>query len=605
MFAAILLVLNFVFPTNIANYTIDVKLEPKTKILEGSQTLTWINTSPYPTKELHFHMYLNAFRDEKTTFMRGSGGQLRSDKMDKSAKNNFGSVKISKILLNGQHDLSHKMEFIQPDDLNRNDETVLKISLPQAVKSGETISLDIDFVSKLPKIFARTGWAENDYFFVGQWFPKIGVLEKDGTWNCHQFHANTEFYSNFGRYKVNITVPQSFVIGATGSKKNETQLKGGLKKLSYEIENVHDFAWTSSPHYTEYTEEYKGIVLTTLMQPEHKYLRNRYFSAAKNSIDFMQKHIGKYPYKTLTMIDPSYSGSGSGGMEYPTLITCGAVWGIGKWMKYQELVTIHEFVHQYFQGMLASNEFENAWLDEGFTQYLEGRIMDKYYPSGAVVNLFGFTVNDAASSRDSYVSMSNPHIAPIRTDAWKYPKGVYGTLTYTKPATVLKTLENLLGQKVMDEILATYFARFQFKHPTPQDFFDVANEIAAKRTAYPNLNWFFSQTILEAKVSDYAVQNLKNEDGKASFQLLNLQNMKIPVDVLVTFSDGKTQTIKWNGESKKISYKKEITSVYIDPDRKNWLDINLMNNSVSIEPQHKIAFKYASKVLFWIQNLLS
>lgn len=536
--------------------------------------------------------------------MKGSGGSLRNDKADTTQPINFGFINISKVILDGQHDLTSKMKYIQPDNMNIHDQTVLKINLPRKIQPGETVRISMDFTSKLPKIFARTGWAADNYFFVGQWFPKIGVLEKDGSWNCHQFHADTEFYSDFGKYNVNISVPKTFVVAATGSKINEVNLKNNQKTLTFEAENVHDFAWTASPHYVEYTETYKGIELKAFMQPEQKHLNFRYFESVRNAIDYMEKHVGRYPHKTLSMIDPSFDGSGSGGMEYPTLITCGANWGFGKWLKYQELVTIHEFVHQYFQGMVATNEFENSWMDEGFTQYLEGRIMDKYYPNGSMFNFFGFSVNDVALSRDGYAAMQNPAITPIRVNAWMYPKGTYGIMSYYKPAIVLRTLQNLVGEKTMDLILKTYFERYKFKHPLPEDFFDVANEVVAIHGKFENLDWFFEQTILTAKVCDYEVINLSNNGEKGSFGLRNLKNMYLPVDVLVTFADKSTKVIRWDGKSKNVAFNQEITSVYIDPERKNLLDVNLLNNSVSIDPPRSLAMKYAAKIMFWMQNTL-
>jgi hypothetical protein len=592
------------FSQKVANYSISVSLNPETKVLKGKQVLTWTNTTAHAVDDLHFHTYLNAFKDVNSTFMKGSEGSLRDDKADTSKSLNFGNIKISRIILNDRWDLSSSMKYIQPDNANIHDQTVLKVDLPRKVLPGETIRLSMDFTSKLPKIFARTGWAADNYFFVGQWFPKIGVLEKNGLWNCHQFHADTEFYSDFGDYDVRITLPKDFVLAATGSKTSEVQLKNKRKTVNYIAENVHDFAWTASPHYIEYTENYKGIALKAFMQPENKHLNHRYFESVKNAIDYMEAHVGKYPYKTLSIIDPSFDGSGSGGMEYPTLITCGANWGLGKWLKYQELVTIHEFVHQYFQGMVATNEFENSWMDEGFTQYMETRIMDKYYPNGSIFNFFGFSVNDLALARDGYVSMQNPAITPIKENAWAYPKGTYGIMSYYKPATVLRTLQNILGEKTMDIVLKTYFERFKFKHPVPQDFFDVANEVASKHTTFADLNWFFDQTILTAKVCDYQAKNLVNNEGQGTFQLRNLKNMYLPVDVLVTFVDKSTVILKWDGKNRNVSYKKEIVSVYIDPDKKNLMDINMLNNSLSVKPPRTFALKYAAKIMFWMQNVL-
>lgn len=603
----LLIILFFIFSVaskaqNTADYAIDVQLNPISKTLLGKVQLLWTNNSGSATSELQFHMYLNAFKDLNSTFMKESGGQLRNDSFDKKDKDNFGNIKIKEFKVNGQTLPAEKLKYIQPDNKNINDQTVLQVLGIPTVKNGQSLKIDIAYTAKLPRIFARTGWAKNDYFFVGQWFPKIGVLEKGGKWNCHQFHADTEFYSDFGKYQVNITLPKRFVVAGTGEKLSETNLKNNLKRLSFSVENVHDFAWTASPYFKEMRTSHKGIELMAFMQPENVYLSDRYFESAKNSIDYMETHVGKYPHKILSMIDPSYDGGGSGGMEYPTLITCGANWGIGKWMKMQEVVTVHEFAHQYFQGILASNEFENSWMDEGFTQYMEGRIMDEYY-GGAMIDIFGAKFRDFAFSRLNYVSMDNPGIVAMRTDAWKYPKGTYPIMSYTKPATVLKTLENLLGEKVMDKILKSYFEKFRFKHPTPQDFFDVANEVAARESKYKNLDWFFKQTILQSNVCDYAVENLKNENGKSSFRLVNLKNMEIPVEVKVVFEDGKEQTFTWGGNSKTISYEKEVQEVNIDPENKNLMDINLVNNSASNEKNYALSFKYASKMVFWLQNL--
>ncbi len=165
-------------------------------------------------------------------------------------------------------------------------------------------------------------------------------------------------------------------------------------------------------------------------------------------------------------------------------------------------------------------------------------------------------------------------------------------------------MQNLTGTDTMDEILKTYYQRFKFSHPTPQDFFDTANEIVAKGNKYPDLDWFFKQTILEAKVCDYTVKNLRNAKGKGSFELRNLKDMEIPVNVLVTYMDTTTEIIKWRGKSQNFSRNKEIYAVQIDPENKNWLDLNLINNSVAVQPQQTWALKYAAKIMFWIQNSL-
>lgn len=600
---------NVIKSSRIANYDIKVSLEPTSKTLRGSQTLIWTNKTSKPTSSLQFHLYLNAFKDENSTFFKESGGKLRGDKMDTTKLRNFGNIYLSTLKIRNGENLYPKIKFIQPDDLNIYDKTVIEVKLAKPVRPGETIVLDMDFRAKLPKIFARTGWADNDYFFVGQWFPKIGVLEENGLWNCHQFHANTEFFADFGNYKVDITLPKNFVVAGTGEKKSETVLKNNLKKLSFEATDVHDFAWTASPHFKYLEQSHKGIKIMAYMQPEHFYMADRYFESAINAIDYMEKKVGKYPHSTLSLIDPTLSGSGSGGMEYPTLITCGSYWGAGRWARFQEVVTIHEFVHQYFQGMVASNEFENSWMDEGFTQYYEGRIMDQYY-GGNQANIFGFTINDMASSRASYVMMDNPKITEIRRDAWTYPGGTYGVMTYQKTATWLKTLEGLVGSKNMDAIMQTYFARFKFKHPKPQDFIDIANEVAAKNTKYKSLDWFFEQVLFKAPDCDYSVTDLVNAPRKISpfgtFTVNRMGEMIMPTQIKVVFEDKKFLLVNWDGTDryKKYKYNKRIKYVQLDPEYINWMDLNIINNSVSAKEPTKAAAKYSTKILFWVQRLM-
>jgi Peptidase family M1 domain len=529
--------------------------------------------------------------------------------MDTTKLRNFGNIYLSTLKIRNGENLYPKIKFVQTDDFNVYDKTVVQVKLSKAINPGETIVLDMDFRAKLPKIFARTGWADNDYFFVGQWFPKIGVLEENGQWNCHQFHANTEFFADFGNYNVQITLPKNYTLAGSGEKKAEINHKNNTKTVRFEATDVHDFAWTASPHYKYLEENYKGIKIMAYMQPEHFSMASRYFESAKKSIDYMQKNVGKYPHSTLSLIDPPLAGSGSGGMEYPTLITCGSYWGVGSWGKFQEVVTIHEFVHQYFQGMVASNEFENSWMDEGFTQYYEGRIMQQYY-NGQQANLFGFALNDLASSRASYVMMDNPKISEIRRNAWSYPGGSYGVLTYQKTATWLKTMEGLVGTKTMDNIMQTYFARYKFKHPTPQDFIDVANEMAAKYSKFKNLDWFFKQVLFEAPDCDYAVADLINAPRKqtpfGSFTASRLGEMTMPTQIKVVFDDKKFVILNWSGAEryKKFRFNKRIKYVQLDPNYINWMDLNMINNSAAAKQPTKAAAKYSTKMLFWVQRVL-
>src|SRR5262249_27421738 len=211
----------------VVDYTIAVSLNPEAKTLDGTERLIWRNPSGNAIPELRFHLYLNAFKNNRTTFMRESGGQLRSDEAG-TRPGDWGWIDVSSLKASGV-ELRSAARFVQPDGNDPGDETVLAVPLPTPVPAHGEIALDIAFHAKLPRIFARTGFVR-DYFLVGQWFPKIGVYEpagmrgrKTGGWNCHAFHANSEFYADYGSFDVRMTVPSRFVVGATGKRVSENR----------------------------------------------------------------------------------------------------------------------------------------------------------------------------------------------------------------------------------------------------------------------------------------------------------------------------------------------------------------------------------------------
>jgi hypothetical protein len=628
----------------IADYNITAKLNAGEKIIEGREILRWKNSSPDLITELQFHLYLNAFKNTGSTFMKESGGQLRGIKLDKNEEKYWGYIDLISVKRSEGSDLTDKIKYIQPDDANRDDQTVAAVQLDKPLRPGEEISLEIKFRSKLPKIFARTGFA-GDYFLAGQWFPKIGVYEypgiryaEKGGWNCHQFHANSEFYADFAVYDVSINVPDKFIVGAVGVLQSKTKNGDGTATYHYRAEDVVDFAWTASPVFKVVADQWKDVKIKLMMQPEHFAQADRHIRAVKYALDFFDNRLGKYPYATITIVDPPLNGFGSAGMEYPSFITAGTLWGMPDGVKIPEIVTVHEFGHNYFMGILASNEFEEAFLDEGFNQYFETRIMDKAFgnKTGAV-NLFGFKSGDFELTRNGYTGMTNPEIAEIYRKSWEYPHGGYGNLTYQKTAVMLKTLEGLVGPAVMDEIMKSYFERWKFRHPCVKDFIAVVNEIVLKnhgRKFGDNMNWFFDQVLYGSDVCDYklaAISNTKkysragvfDKNGKKEFQKGNLESggnykseivihrlggVKLPVEILVHFEDGKEILEKWNGQSRTAAFeyvgKKKITWAKIDPDYKIPLDINIINNSLTAEPESGVFFKYASKVLFWLENTM-
>src|SRR5947209_11201904 len=201
-----------------ANYTITAQLDPQTRTITGSETITWRNITSRPAADLQFHLYWNAWKNDKSTFMRERAlGSSREDPARRAG--DWSRIDVTSIMV-GDTDRTGAKRFAAPDDDNSNDETVMVVPLARPIDPGQTAQIRMAWTAHVPRTFARTG-AIGNFFFIAQWFPKLGVLEDSG-WNCHQFHASTEFFSDYGVYDVSLTVPAGWVVGATGVERSAT-----------------------------------------------------------------------------------------------------------------------------------------------------------------------------------------------------------------------------------------------------------------------------------------------------------------------------------------------------------------------------------------------
>jgi hypothetical protein len=617
----------------IANYEMDVVLDVEKKQVSGTEILTWRNTSGIWIAELPFHLYMNAFKNNRSTFVKEIG--CKAEKLEEEKA--WGWIDIHAIRIVGGPDLTDSMTFIHPDDDNEEDQTVMQVSLPTPLRPDREIQLEIEFTTQLPIVYRRNGYYK-DFFFISQWFPKIGV-HIDGEWNCHQFHANTEFFADFGVYEVNITLPEKYVVGATGSLQN-TRISGDEKILTYRAEDVHDFAWTAWPEYLMEKEKYLGVEITVLYEKDHQCAVQKTMDAMKYSLDFMTEWVGEYPYPGVTVVHPPTHCMNVAGMEYPTLFTGGALWGIPKEIRLTELVVIHEFTHNYWQGMVANNEFEEAWLDEGINTYTEKKIIDRYYGrNNGMIDLPGFKMGELAYHRSVYIQLSRWD--RILRPAWTYIGGGYGTNSYSKPALMLTTLENLVGEETMNRIMRTYFQRWKFKHPKSQDFIDVVHEITGQ-----DFNDFFDQLLKNSLELDYRVASVKSRkvrDRKGVFEIdgekktLPEKDKKVkkdkkdeedekdetlyhtivkihrkgevtlPVDIMLVFEEGDTIRTNWDGQEKWIKFEytrpEKLKYAAVDPDHKLVLDTRFYNNSRSMERIDKPIFYLKTRFLYTFETL--
>jgi hypothetical protein len=608
------------------DYDMVVSLDPETHRLDGRQTIRWTNTADVPTNELWWHLYLNGFANSGTTFMRElGGGFLRRG--GSVAEMDWGWTRVNAMRLSDGTDLMETFEFQRPDDGNSGDYSVARVILPEEVPPGASVVIETEFSAQLPKIIARTGFA-GDFHLVGQWFPKVAVFEGESGWNCHQFHANSEFFADFSTYRVSINVPAGWVVGATGLEISRIEApedpSQGLE-LVYRAERVHDFAWATAPgslmavvesefdpgqhvpqSWLEDAAATLGVsaadlelpptTLRLLVPRSQLGLSDRLLNAARLGIAWYGLWYGPYPYPQLSIVQPPPSAGEAGGMEYPTFITAGGSRLLTvppfSWLSRSESVTIHEFGHQYFQGMLASNEFEQAWLDEGLNSYAEASCMEAAYAAGLMPELRwgGFW----ARERLGFAIFGSTFT--IDQQAWQYrSRRQYFQASYGKTALALRTLEGLMGREDFARAMRAYFSQFRYRHPKGDDLFAVFSDVAGE-----DLGWFFDQAFRSDVSVDWSVLNVRHlsrvpvngavwgrdgwseveradEDRTDETPVWNIQielgrtgDFVGPVVAELRYEDGSAERRTWDGADRWVRWLVEsdhrLARVIVDPD---------------------------------------
>jgi len=624
-----------------ANYAITARLDPASRTLTGEELVTWRNPASIAAPSLRFHLYYNAWRNTRSSFLRE---RLRAgaDDLERRSDADWGWIDVTSVKLvpasGAPIDLSSRLRFIAPDDGNTEDRTVAEVVLDSPVAPGETVNVQVAWSSHIPRTFARTG-AVGNFYFIAQWFPKIGVYQDTG-WNCHQFHSATEFFSDFGVYDVRLTVPDGWIVGATGVERGRRDQGDGTTTHHYSADDVHDFAWTTSPDYVERIERFghaglPPVSMRLLLQPEHARQADRHFQAARAALRYYGEWYGPYPYSNITIVDPAWQ-SGAGGMEYPMLFTAGTRWLAPRRAADPEDVTVHEAGHQFWYGIVANNEFEHAWMDEGINTFSTARVLDQFFgPQYYSKRYFGrfvpWVFDDIPLRRatdgnylDAY--RQHPYLDNESLPTWQYWPADAWVTTYTKTALWLHTLERMLGWETLQKILSTFFDRYAFKHPQPRDFFAVVNEVSGR-----DLTWFFDQVYRSSATFDYAVDSFTSErirdrgvfgdtsaKGAATVSADVYRTSVVvrrradgifPVDVKVTFENGQDARWTWDGRERWKAFEVErparAVSVQVDPERILLLDAHYTNNSKTLEPMTRAAGrKWSLTWLIWLQDHL-
>jgi hypothetical protein len=605
------------------------RLRPDTHIVETYMVLNWTNTTGTVIQSIPFHLYLNAFANMNTIFMKETdGGRLRGDQRASDDEAGFGYCEV--IQIKDESGTSMMDLWQVKDDL-------ATLVLPTPLQPEETLKLQFFFESKLPRVFARSGYA-GTFHLIGQWFPKPGVFI-NGEWNCWDYHAHSEFFADFGTYDALLTVPEEYLVGATGVLVDEKAVvdeETGQNLTTYHFvaEDVHDFAWTADSNFELARRDCDGIDIRLLHQRDlsDEGVEDQ-LKSAEATFSWFQEHVGPYPFSSMTIVQPPSDGSGdgAGGMEYPTLVTAISFVEPNPFFSIGPIVTIHEIGHNYWQGMLASNEFEEPWMDEGINSYTEARIFTESYGAATMVRLVKeMGVTPIMKNRLGYLGC--PDRDPMVRMSWEFMNGKsYNTNSYARPAITLLCAQRLFGVETMDRLLKEYYAAWSFKHPNTEDFLAIAAGVSPELESFLRANLYGNDTV------DLQVRNFRSihtSEGGFSFedhgeigafnaiqgsedylnQVVLFRKGKLippPVEVLLIYGDGTQERRTWKpGERAWDRWEwrsnERLQTVYIDPEMKLLLDVDFTNNIKKRVPggTSRIQLAFSSTITFILKALL-
>lgn len=506
-------------------YTMEVDLDHTKHQYQGKQKLVYYNNSPDTLHRVFYHLYFNAFQPGSEMDIRN---QILPDS-DKRVKGRIGALKPEEQGWYKIKTLTQNGKEVRTKVVG----TVLEVDLASPILPGSTAQFDMQYTAQIPIQIRRSGRnsSEGIDYSMSQWYPKMAEYDHMG-WHADPY-IGREFHGVWGDFDVTIYIDKSYTIGATGYLQNPNEVGKGYEngpvkstegdkiKWHFKAPQVHDFAWGADPDYVhKKVRTPDGIDLHFFYQenPSYKAAWEQLPEKMLAFFDLMQAKFGKYPYKQYSFVQ-----GGDGGMEYPmmTLITGnrGNTSLVG--------VSVHEAVHSWFHGVLATNELLYPWMDEGFTTYASNYIMDKLYAKNAL--------NPYRVDFESYKEIEKHGYREILcTHAdWYHTNYGYGVAAYSSGSVFLTQLNYIVGEEIFNKSMLKFYDTWKFKHPTPNDLIRVFEKESGME-----LDWFLLQFIYSMNTIDYALVNAEKSKEGIEVELKRIGNFPMPVDFVIYLKSG-------------------------------------------------------------------
>lgn len=526
------------------DFTIDVRLDDQSHILRGFETITYINQSPDTLRYIFMHVYPNAFKNDKSDYTEQQVRQGRTE-FYYSSDDDKGFVDSLDFRINN--------DPVVASNFN-NHEDVQLLEFNQPLLPGQQITITTPFRVVLPLIFSRMGHKGQRYQ-ISQWYPKPAVYDCKG-WHPYPYLDQGEFYSEFGNYTVHIEVPSLYKVAASGvcqttsendkikqwiSKPERTEKNTSstaTKQLTFQQNQLHDFAWFASKDYKiDYTQltlpSGKKVDCYSYYLEKNARLYEKSSAMIAKCIEYMSIHVGEYPYSQASIVDGDLEAGG--GMEYPMVAVIGAVQST----KELQTVIVHEIVHNWFYGILASNERDHPWMDEGLCTFYEQQA-DKSITNNEQTPVIINKLEEAFNGRFTFLLAALQHVdQPIDETSAAFTPANYGGIVYRKAPAMLSYLQDYLGHDVFETCMKNYFSTWKFKHPQPDDFRNVIETTTRKK-----LDWFFDDGLRTTNNIDFKISNVRHFKDKVEVAVRSRTNFHGPIPVQACIGDS-VAAIKW------------------------------------------------------------
>lgn len=511
------------------NTKIDVRLDDKTHFLHAFEEMVYTNSSPDTLRYIYIHLWPNAYKNDRTPFAQQMD-RNRNTAFYYSKKADRGYIDSLQFMVDGQS-ADYNIAEGTPD--------IARIDLPKPIMPGQKMTITTPFRVKIPKVFSRMGHTGQAYY-ISQWFPKPAVYDEKG-WRPISYLDLGEFYSEYGSYDVSITLPANYVLMATGNCTDEKELAwlderakdslppdtlysnnqppsaAEMKTVHFHEDNIHDFAWFADKRWivrkdTVYSPGNNQLVTTwTAFLPSYQKTWVQANFYLKETIKHYGKWVGPYQYKTIkAVLGDMHAG---GGMEYPTITV------IDKSVKSGlQTVVVHEAGHNWFYGMLGSNERDHAWMDEGINTFYEQK-------TDRDLNKVTSPVTKKSLNEELiyYELAATHHDQPIDQTSADFTKLNYGIDVYFKTALMLRWLESYMGSEKFEAAMKDYYDRWHFHHPYPEDF-----QNAMQRECARPLDWFFDTIMHTDKKIDFTISKARRDGDKTDITVKNVTGVFCP-----------------------------------------------------------------------------